>query len=226
MQRFLDIIFSSIALLLLSPLLIITAVVLKLSGEGEVFFLQDRVGKNGRLFKLCKFATMLKNSPNIGGGTVTVKNDPRVLPVGRFLRKTKINELPQLFNILVGDMSVVGPRPQTERCFNPFPPEMQDIIVKVKPGLSGIGPIVFRGEENIIANHKDSLDFYDQVIAPYKGQVEAWYVNHQTLGVYFSVIAVTVWVVLFPSSGLVWRVFKGLPIPPDELKVALNYPVG
>lgn len=225
MQRFLDIIFSGIALFLLSPLLIITAVVLKLSGEGEVFFLQDRVGKNGKLFKLCKFATMLKNSPNIGGGTVTVKNDPRVLPVGRFLRKTKINELPQLFNILVGDMSVVGPRPQTERCFNPFPSDMQEIIVQVKPGLSGIGPIVFRGEENIIANHVGSLDFYDQVIAPYKGQVEAWYVNHQTLRVYFTVIAVTVWVVLFPTSGLVWRVFKGLPIPPDELKEALNYSV-
>jgi lipopolysaccharide/colanic/teichoic acid biosynthesis glycosyltransferase len=223
MQRLLDIIFSSIALFLLSPLLVITAVVLKLSGEGEVFFFQHRVGKNGKLFKLCKFATMLKNSPNIGGGTVTVKNDSRVLTVGRFLRKTKINELPQLFNIFVGDMSVVGPRPQTERCFNPFPPDLQKIIVQVKPGLSGIGPIVFRGEENIIANHKYSLDFYDQVIAPYKGQVEAWYVNHQTLGVYFSVIAVTVWVVLFPSSGLVWRVFKGLPIPPDELKKALNY---
>ena len=223
MQRFLDIVFSSIALFLLSPFLIITAVVLKLSGEGEVFFLQDRVGKNGKLFKLYKFATMLKNSPNIGGGTVTVKNDPRVLPVGKFLRKTKINELPQLINILIGDMSVVGPRPQTERCFNPFPPDMQDIIVRVKPGLSGIGSIVFRGEEDIIADRVNSLDFYDRVIAPYKGQVEAWYVNHQTLRVYFSVIAVTVWVVFFSSSGLVWRVFKGLPIPPDELKVALNY---
>ena len=101
---------------------------------------------------------------------------------------------------------------------------MQRIIVKVKPGLSGIGPIVFRGEEDILADHAASFDFYDHVIAPFKGQVEAWYVDHQTLGTYFAVIAVTLWVVLFSKSDLVWRVFKGLPLPPDELKTALNYP--
>ncbi|ATX82000.1 Sugar transferase involved in LPS biosynthesis (colanic, teichoic acid) [Mariprofundus ferrinatatus] len=223
MQRLLDVLFSGLSLLLLSPLLIPIVVVLKFSGEGEVFFLQERVGKNGKLFKLYKFATMLKDSPNIGSGTVTMKGDPRVLPVGRFLRKTKINELPQLLNVFLGDMSIVGPRPQAERCFNAFPDDMQKIIIKVKPGLSGIGPIVFRGEEDILAGHAGSLDFYDQVIAPYKGMVEAWYVDHQTLRVYFSVIAVTVWVVLFPNSDLVWRAFDGLPVPPDELKSALNH---
>ena len=93
-------------------MLVPVAIVLRLTGEGEVFFLQERVGKDGKPFKLYKFATMLKNSPNMGTGTVTLKHDPRVLPVGRFLRKTKINELPQLLNILIGDMSVVGPRPQ------------------------------------------------------------------------------------------------------------------
>jgi lipopolysaccharide/colanic/teichoic acid biosynthesis glycosyltransferase len=224
MQRFFDVLFSGLALLVLSPLLVPIAVLLRFTGEGEVFFLQERVGKDGKPFKLCKFATMRKNSPNMGTGTVTMKNDPRVLPMGKFLRKTKINELPQLLNIFRGDMSVVGPRPQAHRCFNAFPVELQQVIVKVKPGLSGMGPIVFRGEEDILADHADSVEFYDKVIAPYKGEVEAWYVDHQTMVTYFAVILVTVWVVLFPSSSAVWRVFKGLPVPPDALKGPLNYP--
>lgn len=223
MQRFFDVLFSALALLVLSPLLVPIALLLRFTGEGEIFFLQERVGQDGKPFKLFKFATMLKNSPYLGTGTVTMKNDPRVLPAGKFLRKTKINELPQLLNIFLGHMSVVGPRPQAQRCFNAFPVDLQRIIVKVKPGLSGIGPIVFRGEEDILADHAGSVDFYDHVIAPYKGQVEAWYVDHQTLGTYFAVIAVTVWVVLFSKSDLVWRVFKGLPVPPAELKTALNY---
>ena len=224
MQRVFDVLFSGLALLLLAPFLLPITILLRLTGEGEVFFLQERVGKDGICFKLFKFATMLKNSPDIGTGTVTIKNDPRVLPTGKFLRKTKINELPQLLNIFLGDMSLVGPRPQTPRCFNAFPVDLQCLIVQVKPGLSGIGPIVFRGEEDILAGNVGSMEFYDNVIAPYKGQVETWYVNHQTLLTYFAVILVTVWVVLRPSSGVVWDVFKGLPIPPDELKGPLNYP--
>lgn len=224
MQRFFDIAFSGIALLMLSPLLIPIVIVLRFTGEGEIFYVQQRVGLDGRLFGLYKFATMLKNSPAMGTGTVTVKGDPRVLPLGGFLRKTKINELPQLLNILLGDMSVVGPRPQTRRCFDAFPEPLQKIIVRIKPGLSGLGPIVFRGEEDILADHAGSLEFYDHVIAPYKGEVEAWYVEHQTLTAYFSVIAVTIWVVLFSRSTLVWKVFKGLPAPPPELRSALNYP--
>jgi lipopolysaccharide/colanic/teichoic acid biosynthesis glycosyltransferase len=223
MQRFFDVLFSGLALLVLSPLLVPIAVLLRFTGEGEIFFLQERVGKYGKPFKLFKFATMLKNSPNIGTGTVTMRNDPRVLSMGKFLRKTKINELPQLLNILFGDMSVVGPRPQAHRCFNVFPVELQRLIVQVKPGLSGIGPIVFRGEEDILFDNAGSVEFYDNVIAPYKGQVEAWYVDHQTLCTYFAVILVTVWVLLLPASDIVWRTFKGLPVPPDELKGPLNY---
>ena len=224
MQRFLDIFFSGLALLFLAPLLLPIALLLRLTGEGEVFFLQERVGKDGKPFKLYKFATMLKNSPSIGAGTVTVKNDPRVLPLGRFLRKTKINELPQLLNILLGSMSIVGPRPQARKNFEAFPKNLKQLITLVKPGLSGVGPIVFRAEEDILADHEGNVNFYDNVIAPYKGQVEAWYVENQSLYNYFAVIFVTIWVVLFPSSTLVWQVFKGLPIPPDELKGLLNYP--
>lgn len=225
MQRFFDVFFSALALLVLSPLLIPIALMLRFSGEGEIFFTQERVGKGGVPFKLYKFATMLRDSPNLGTGTVTLKDDPRVLPVGKFLRKTKLNELPQLLNIFLGDISIVGPRPLTHRCFIAFPKHLQDVIVSVKPGMSGIGPIVFRAEENILAGSSASVDYYDHVIAPYKGQVEAWYVDHQSLASYFAVIFVTIWVVLFPASSAVWRVFKELPPPPDELKEPLNYPM-
>ena len=222
--RFFDVVLSGLALIVLSPLLIPIVLFLKFSGEGEIFFLQERVGKNREMFKLFKFATMLKDSPSMGTGTVTMKNDPRVLPAGKFLRKTKINELPQLLNVFLGDMSLVGPRPQAQRCFDAFPVESQDIIVQVKPGLSGIGPIVFRGEEDILEGYSGTLDFYDNVIGPYKGDVEAWYVGKQGLIAYFSLILLTVWVVLFPKSDLVWRLFRDLPSPPDILKKDLNFP--
>ena len=186
MVRFFDIFFSGLALIVLSPLLVPVVIILKFTGEREIFYLQDRVGKNGKYFKLMKFATMLKDSPNVGTGTVTVKDDPRVLPFGKFLRKTKINELPQLINILKGDMSIIGPRPQTQRCFLAFPSRSQEAIKKVKPGLSGIGSVVFRDEENILDDPNiDRLKFYDEVIAPYKGELEEWYVKHQNLYTYF-----------------------------------------
>lgn len=221
--RFFDIVISGAALIVLAPLLMPIMLMLKGSGEGEIFFCQNRIGKNRNVFTLYKFATMVKNSPNIGTGTVTMKNDPRILPLGKVLRKTKINELPQLFNVFLGHMSLIGPRPQTPRCFDAFPAEAQDMIVKVSPGLSGIGPVVFRGEEEILEGHSGTLDFYDNVIGPYKGDVEAWYVANRRLSTYFILIALTVWVVVFPSSGLVWRVFEDLPSPPEALRNDLNF---
>ena len=221
-QRFLDITFSLLALICLLPFLLPIALALKFTGEGEILFSQKRVGKNGKLFNLFKFATMLKNSPNLGSGTVTLKDDPRVLPFGGFLRKTKINELSQLINILRGDMSIVGPRPQTPRCFDVFPLEYQNIIKKVRPGLSGLGPVVFRDEENILSENEASIDFYDTVIAPYKGEVESFYVHSQNMVTYFKIILATVWVVLFPKSKIIWRLFPKLPSPPKNLVAVLN----
>ena len=225
MQRFFDIIFSLLALICLLPFLLPIAVALKFTGEGEILFSQKRVGKNGKLFNLFKFVTMLKNSPYLGSGTVTLKDDPRVLPFGGFLRKTKINELPQLINILVGNMSVVGPRPQTPRCFEVFPEELQESICSIRPGLSGLGPILFRDEENILSEKKESVEFYDQVIAPYKGEVEAYYISIYGILSYFKIIFATLWVVMFPSSIIVWKLFPSLPTPPEQLKALLNYPV-
>ena len=223
MERFFDILFSGIALLLLSPLLVPIVITLRLTGEGEVFFLQERIGQSGEKFKLFKFATMLKNSPNIGTGTVTMRGDPRVLPVGTFLRKTKINELPQLLNIFFGDMSVIGPRPLTMQTFGAYSESTQRLITQVRPGLSGVGSIIFRGEEEIMHGTKASIDFYANVIAPYKGALEEWFVSNKSLYIYFVAIFVTVCAVLIPNTKIAWRAFKDLPEPPTELKQALNF---
>ena len=223
MDRFFDILLSGVALLLLSPLFVPIVIILRLTGEGEVFFLQERIGKGGKKFKLFKFATMLKNSPNIGTGTVTMKGDPRVLPVGTFLRKTKINELPQLLNIFFGSMSVIGPRPLTTQAFGAYSESTQHFILQVRPGLSGVGSIIFRGEEEIMYGATASVDFYANVIAPYKGALEEWFVLNKSLYIYFVAIFSTVWAVLIPNTNIAWRVFKNLPEPPEDLKQALNF---
>ena len=223
MDRFFDVLFSTISLLLLLPFLLCIAIILRLTGEGEIFFLQERIGKHGKKFNLYKFATMLKNSPNIGTGTVTMKSDTRVLPVGKFLRKTKINELPQLLNIFLGDMSVIGPRPLTLEAFKAYSHNTQQLIVKVRPGLSGLGSIIFRDEEEIMHGVNASVDFYKNVIAPYKGAIEEWFVSNKSLYIYFKAIFITIWIVFIPSTKIVWKVFKGLPEPPSELRKAMNF---
>lgn len=223
LERFFDILFSSLALILFLPILISIMLILKLTGEGEIFFLQERVGKKGDFFKLFKFATMKKNSPNVGTKTITMKGDNRILFVGKYLRKTKINELPQLLNIFYGDMSFIGPRPLTAQTFDIYSTKIQKKLKTQRPGLSGIGSIVFRHEEEMMHGSSASVDFYEQIIAPYKGSLEEWFILNKCLKVYFAAIFVTVWTVFSPNSTLVWKVFKNLPEPPDELKVSLNY---
>lgn len=223
MQRAFDILFSGLALLALAPLLLPVIIILRFTGEGEVFFRQPRVGRGREMFDLIKFATMLKDSPNMGTGTVTLKDDPRVLPLGRFLRRSKINELPQLWNIFRGDMSLIGPRPQTRRCFDAFPEESQRAIIGVRPGLSGVGSIVFRGEEELMHASENPDRLYDDVIMPYKGKLEEWYVANAGLGLYIICILLTLWVVLRPKSSLIWRVFSGLPAPPASLQATLAF---
>ena len=161
---------------------------------------------------------MLKNSPNIGTGTVTLYNDPRVLPLGGFLRTTKINELPQLINIFKGDMSVIGPRPQTQRCFDAFPTQSQKEIMKVRPGLSGIGSIVFRNEEEMMHCNNSPDKLYDEIVMPYKGKLEEWYVRNESISLYFQLILITIYAVFFNNRKTAWTVFKKLPDPPESLK--------
>ena len=213
--------FSLVALLFLLPLLLPVVIILRFTGEGEVFYQQDRVGQSGKVFGVKKFATMLKDSPNLGTGTITVKNDTRVLPVGKILRKTKINELPQLINILYGEMSLIGPRPLSLENFKEYNPEIQTCIKKVKPGLSGVGSIVFRNEENLLNNIDEPSEFYKNTIAPYKGEIEKWFTENNSLKIYFLLIFVTILVVLFPKSKIFWRIFYDVPKPKGLLKKLL-----
>jgi lipopolysaccharide/colanic/teichoic acid biosynthesis glycosyltransferase len=223
MERFIDIFFSFFIILIFLPIMITIFILLKFTGEGDVFFYQDRIGKNGKYFKLYKFATMLRNSPNIATGTITIKNDPRILPLGRILRKTKINELPQLFNILIGDMSFIGPRPLTPQNFRYYDAKTQNTIKMVRPGLSGIGSIIFRDEEEILTNDNGSTSYYNDVIAPYKGELENWFVESKSLHLYFLLCLITIWVVIFSRSNIIWSIFKSIPKPPSELQRALKY---
>jgi lipopolysaccharide/colanic/teichoic acid biosynthesis glycosyltransferase len=218
--RIVDIFLSLIALIVFFPFGLIIAFILKCTGEGEVFYIQKRVGKGGRDFGLIKFATMLKNSSSIGAGDVTIKNDPRVLPFGHFLRKTKLNEMPQLVNILIGNMSVVGPRPQTPKNFDYFPLEGKQTILLMRPGLTGIGSIVFRDEETIVFQSGKSVeDCYRQVIGPYKAELEAWYYERQNAITYFLLIALTAWVIIRPRSEIYRRIWPSLPPLPDGLEL-------
>lgn len=152
----------------------------------------------------------------MGTGSITLRNDPRITPMGGFLRKTKINELPQIINIIKGDISLVGPRPLVDRTFNAYTEEIQDKIYNVKPGLTGIGSIVFRDEEALVSNYNGNpYEFYENKIAPYKGALEMWYQEHASFWVDLEIIFLTAWVILFPHSNLPFQVFKTLPEKPD-----------
>ena len=212
-KRLLDVILSLSALIILTPLFIPIILILKFTAEGEVFYFQKRIGFKNKEFIIFKFATMLKNSMNMGHGSITLKNDFRVTRFGGFLRKTKINELPQLINILKGDISIVGPRPLVQNDFDAYPENIKTIIYKVKPGLTGIGSIIFRDEEDIISNNfnADPHLYYKDKIAPYKGNLEIWYQNRKSLLLDLSIIFMTFWVIFFPKSNLSLKFFKDLP---------------
>ena len=217
MKRFLDVVLSFLALVVLAPFLLPVVVILRLTGEGEIFYIQERAGRGGNSFGLYKFATMLKNSPNIGAGEITVRGDPRVLPFGQFLRKTKLNELPQLWNIFIGDMSVVGPRPMVLNTYAHYPEEARQKLNTIRPGLTGIGSIVFRDEERYLADRDEPMEFYREHIIPYKSDLELWFVENNTLWLYIKIIFVTAWVVVFPSSTIADSAFDGIPSLPDSL---------
>jgi len=223
MQRLFDILISAAAILLLSPILLVVMAVLRFTGEGEIFYSQTRIGQGGHEFDLLKFATMLKNSPSIGTGTVTLANDPRILPFGNLLRKTKINEIPQIFNVLRGEMSLIGPRPLTAQTFDMYPDVAKKEIFTVIPGLSGIGSIVFRNEEKILTKADKALEVYERDIAPYKGELECWFVRNRSLKLYLKTIFATIWVVLFDNEGATWRLFPSIPAPPEHLQSVLGY---
>lgn len=221
MTRFFDVLFSGLAIIVLFPFMLPIVVLLKLTGEHDVFYRQKRIGRWGKPFYVLKFATMLRDSPNLNGGLITLKNDPRILPMGNFLRKTKINELPQLINVFIGQMSIIGYRPFAEVHYNLYSDEVKAKIGMLRPGLSGIGSVIFKNEEEILHEAPDRDHFHDKIITPYKGELECWYVEHRNLAKYFLLIYLTVYAFIKPNSSAVYRVFKDLPPCPPELRAYL-----
>ena len=221
-KRLFDILLSGIAILVLSPLLVPVMIILKCTGEHYIFYGQDRIGYRNKHFKMLKFATMLLNSPNMPGGMHTTHGDPRILPFGRILRKTKINELPQIFNIFLGDMTIVGPRPLVDKTFAPYSDEVKAKIYTVRPGLTGIGSIVFRDEETLLTECvKKGMpidEAYATRVSPYKGALEMWYLDHIGFWTDFMLIFLTAWVIVFPESELVYKVFRDLPKREEYIK--------
>jgi len=220
LKRLLDITLSLITLVILLPLFIPIVVALRLTAEGKVFYLQNRIGYKTGTFKIWKFATMLENSPNMLTGSLTLRDDPRVTPVGKYLRMTKVNELPQVINVLLGDMSIVGPRPQMDKDYLAYPLHIQKSIYNVKPGITGIGSILFRDEEKLLSvTELPPHDFYKTHIAPYKGELELWYQRHASLSTDLLIIFLTAWQIFSPHSELVFKIFSDLPKRPVELTV-------
>jgi lipopolysaccharide/colanic/teichoic acid biosynthesis glycosyltransferase len=217
-KRACDFVVAFLALAVLFVPLLIIVIALRFTGEGEVFYRQTRIGYRNKPFGIWKFATMLKNSPNMGTGSLTVRGDPRVTSVGRVLRATKINELPQLINVLTGEMSFVGPRPQMQVDFDIYPEPVREAIYSVPPGVTGIGSIVFRDEELLLSQPGvDPRAFYEDHIAPYKGELEMWYLRRKSLWTDLRLIFLTAWVVFFPQSTVAYRTFPDLPPRPDWL---------
>lgn len=222
MIRFLDFFIVSVALLVLLPLFVVVIAVLKFTGEHEVFYLQERVGKHGKSFRVIKFATMMKESPNLPGGFLTQQDDPRVLPVGKVLRKWKINELPQLFNVWIGQMSLVGPRPQARVHYDLYTPSQKEAINTQKPGLTGLGSLIFRDEEALLERSGKSFDFvHDELITPYKGELETWYAANNSVVIYIKLLVLTAISLVNPNLDYI-RFFKGAPKPSQELQPILN----
>jgi lipopolysaccharide/colanic/teichoic acid biosynthesis glycosyltransferase len=212
-KRLLDILISLFALVVLSPILVPSILILAFTGEKEILYLQKRIGFKNQLFDIWKFATMMKNSANIGTGAITLRNDTRVTPFGNILRRTKVNELPQIFNVLKGDMSIVGPRPLMKVSFDMYPPEIQNTIYNSKPGITGIGSLVFRDEEKLVSDAKDPKEMYKKIF-PFKGELELWYQKNASTFTDCKIIFLTAWAIVFPSSNLMYQVFDDLPKRP------------
>ena len=219
-KRIIDFTFALIAILVFSPILIPITIGLLLTGEHYVFYFQKRIGYKNKTFYIWKFATMLKSSPTLGTGSITLKNDWRLTPLGKYLRGSKINEIPQLINILKGEMSIIGPRPLMQVDFNKFTDSVKNVFYDCKPGLTGIASIIFRDEEKLHSETiMDPHVFDKNFIAPYKGELEIWYQKNIGFITDLKLFFCTIWVVLFPESNLPYKIFKDLPSKPKELKV-------
>jgi len=175
-KRSMDIAASTAGLILLMPLFVAVAVAIRCDSRGPVFFLQQRVGRGGRPFRLVKFRTMVPNAPALGGSLTASHQDPRITRVGHFLRKTKIDELPQLINVLRGEMSLVGPRPEVSKYVELFPADYE-YLLKVRPGITDLASLTYRDEAALLETSSDPEQEYIERVLPDKIALSRRYVE-------------------------------------------------
>ena len=199
MKRLFDIVAAAAALIVLCPLFAIIAVLIKWDSDGPVFFRQSRIGRHFRPFFIYKFRTMLSDAPAIGP-LLTVGDDPRITRVGRWLRRTKLDELPQLINILTGDMSFVGPRPEVERYVRLFRTEYAEIL-QVRPGITDLASLKYRAESTLLARSPKPEEEYVTRILPDKLRLGQQYVRELSLGRDVMLIARTLAAVVRPTDS-------------------------
>ena len=196
-KRVMDLLGASLGLLVFSPVLLACAVAVKLSSPGPVFFRQERVGLHGKPFRIRKFRTMRVTDGS--GLQVTAAGDARITAVGRLLRRSKLDELPQLIDVLVGNMSIVGPRPEVPRYMAQYPQAVRERILSVRPGITDNAAIAFRDEERMLAASSDVERTYVEEIMPIKQRYYLDYVAHQSVANDLAIMARTVWVIVGPQ---------------------------
>jgi lipopolysaccharide/colanic/teichoic acid biosynthesis glycosyltransferase len=190
MIRFFDILFSLLGLLLLLPFFLIIAIVIVIGSRGGVFYLQERVGKNNREFRLVKFRTMKPGTDKQGGLTVGAR-DPRITATGFFLRKYKLDELPQLINVLKGEMSLVGPRPELRKYVDLYTEEQKKVL-EVRPGITDIASLEYINENEILGRSADPGRTYIEQIMPAKLELNRKFLEDRRTGNYFRIILLTI----------------------------------
>ena len=194
-KRLFDLTVAVLGLILIWPLLLMVAILIKATSPGPILFAQRRVGQHGREFEILKFRTMVPNAASLGP-LVTATGDPRITPVGRVLRKYKLDELPQLWNVLVGQMSLVGPRPEVAKYVALYPTEAKRVVLSIKPGITDWAAIRFRHEEDILGAATDREQAYVEEILPIKIRIYMEYVHSRSLLMDLRILASTLLVVL------------------------------
>lgn len=204
MKRLFDFFFSVLGLLLISPLFLIVALLIKLTSFGPVFFMQTRIGQNGRIFQIYKFRTMRENAEK--KGQLTIGADPRITGLGHFLRKTNIDELPQLINVLKGQMSLVGPRPEVPKYVDLYNEEQKKVL-NVKPGMTDYASLKYRNESELLGNSKNPEEYYVNIVMPEKLALNMEYIRNRS---FLLDIKLILWTILDILNSLYKRLFSGL----------------
>jgi lipopolysaccharide/colanic/teichoic acid biosynthesis glycosyltransferase len=209
MKRLTDIFISAVLLAVCSPLIALTALAVALTSRGPLLYRQQRVGARGRTFEIIKFRTMCVGADK-SGPSVTSADDARITPIGRFLRKSKLDELPQLLNVLKGEMSLVGPRPQVPRFVQEFDPAKRTVVLSVPPGVTGITSICYRNEETMLAKIGNRESYYLRYLLPRKLEIDVWYVSHRSLFSDLYLIAATGWLLIVPQVSALFGRSRGV----------------